>query len=152
MRRVHVAAVAIAALLALASPVPAHAEDATDVHPDIAYALEAEPGGVATGYGSARWRHLGMEMTVPVTRSVGSCPTGYICAYYGASQSGAQLQWSTCGSKSTAALSAVGSIANARASGVLYAREGTTVRASANAGTTANVPVAYRPLITNVYC
>lgn len=146
-------ALAMLAILALVgAPSPVSAEDTVLVHPDIAYALIAEPGGVATSWSTAEWPALGMTMTVPVARSVGTCDTGFICAYSGAGQAGSRLDWTSCGSKSTAALLTVGSIANARSSGTLQARQGTTVRASATAGNAANVPVAYRSLITNVYC
>lgn len=149
MKRLIVAAGA-AIVLTLSLAGPAAASEA--VHPDVAFALAAEPGGVATGYGSAEWPDLGMTLTVPVGRAVGTCATGSICAYSSGALGGTKLSWSTCGSKSTAALSQVGSIANARSSGTLHARVGTTVRASAGANAYANVPAAYQPSITNVFC
>lgn len=130
----------------------ARAAQQPDVHPDVAYALKAEPGGVVVNYFTAEWPESGMRIEVSVTFAVGSCATGAICAYSSAAQAGTKLSWTTCGTKSTSALSTVGSIANARTSGTLLALQGTTSRASASAGTYANVPVSYRPLITNVSC
>ncbi len=148
-------ALGVAALLTLsAAPTPAARADVALVHPEVAYALLAEPGGVATSWSTAEWPALDMTLTVSGVgaRSVGSCATGAVCAYSQASQGGTKLEWTSCGSKSTAALATVGSSANARSSGTLQARQGTTVRASATAGNAANVPIAYRSLITNVYC
>lgn len=145
----------VAALLTLSTaPAPAARADVMLVHPEVAYALLAEPGGVATSWSTAEWPALDMTLTVSGigARSVGSCATGAVCAYSEPGQGGSKLQWTSCGSKSTAALALVGSIANARSSGTLQARQGTTVRASATAGTAATVPIAYRALITNVYC
>lgn len=142
-------------VILVATPGIAQAAEAPTVHPEVAYALAAEPGGIATSYTTAEWPDTGATLTVSrgfTTFAVGSCPTGYICAYSGASQSATRLQWSTCGSKSTAALPTVGSIANARSAGTLQARQGATLRASAGAGSYANVPVNYRYDITNVYC
>ncbi|MDY0910726.1 MULTISPECIES: hypothetical protein [Microbacterium] len=146
--------VALVTALVVGAPtsVVAAEESGQDVHPSVAFALDAEPGGVATGYGSAEWPELGMTLEVSLVRAVGTCATGSICAYSEGGMAGTKLTWTTCGSKSTSALSTVGSIANARSSGTLSAREGTTVRASAAANTYANVPLAYRTAITNVYC
>lgn len=147
------AALALIGALVLASPASAQAFGADDeVHPDVAYALSAEPGGVATSYSSAVWPDSDMRIDVPVGRAVGTCATGSICAFSSSGLGGTKLSWTTCGSKSTAALSQVGSIANARSSGTLHARQGTTVRASAGANSQANVPVAYWSSITNIFC
>lgn len=142
----------------VASPLaaaPAHAQGVLD--PALEYALAASPGGVVVSDTSAVWPEIGMRLDVldptsaVAARAVGDCATGAICAYSAAGQAGVKLSWSTCGSKSTAALASVGSIANAR-SGVLSARQGTTVRASTRSNSYANVPVSYRSSITNVFC
>lgn len=124
------------------------------VHPDVAYALAAEPGGVATSYTTAEWAATGMKLEVPTVtaRAVGSCATGSICAFSGTGIGGTKLSWSTCGSKSTSALERVGSIANARSSGSLQARQGTTVRASVGSNAYTNVAVGYQTAITNIFC
>ena len=144
--------------LVLAAPLASSAEE-QDVHPDVAYALAAEPGGVVLSYSSAEWPDLGMRLDAAPSasgfigvQSVGTCATGSICAYASTGISGTKLSWTTCGTKSTAALAQVGSIANARSSGTLQARQGTTVRASASANSFANVAVAYQASITNVFC
>ena len=148
----------VAVALVLAAPLASSAEEQA-IHPDVAYALAAEPGGVVLGCGSAEWPDLGMRIDAapPASgiigvQSVGTCATGSICAYASTGISGTKLSWTTCGSKSTAALAQVGSIANARSSGTLQARQGTTVRASASANASANVAVAYQASITNVVC
>lgn len=130
----------------------AQAAEEPDVHPDVAFALAAVPGGVVVDWHTAVWPETGMLIEVPGGFSVGSCATGAICAYSSAGIAGTKLSWTTCGTKSTAALSTVGSIANARSSGTLRALEGATSRASAAAGTYANVPISYRSLITSVSC
>jgi hypothetical protein len=146
-------AASILAIALVASPLVAHADE-PDVHPAVAYALNAQPGGVATSYYSAEWPKLDMTLDVAwaSTFAVGTCATGTICAYSEGAMAGVKLSWTTCGSKSTAALSTVGSIANARTSGTLTARQSTTVRATAAANSYANVPLSYRSLITSVYC
>jgi hypothetical protein len=143
--------------LVLAAPLAGSADERA-VHPDVAYALAAEPGGVVLSYTAAEWPDLGMRIDAATSASgvgpqaVGTCATGSICAYSSTGISGTKLSWTTCGSKSTAALAQVGSIANARSSGTLQARQGTTVRASASANAYANVAVAYQASITNVFC
>jgi hypothetical protein len=115
-------------------------------------ALEVTPGGHATSDHSAYWPELGMTLTSAAVgaaaRAVGSCGTGSVCAYSGSSLSGSKLSWSSCGSHPTSALASVRSIANGRASGTLQARNGSTVRASAAAGTQKNVSGT----VTNIYC
>ncbi len=139
-----------AAVLIAASPTAAHAAPAID--DAIAYALDAIPGGVATSPHSAEWPALGMRADTLTGRAVGSCATGNICAYSGAGQTGTRLSWTTCGSKSTAALAQVGSIANARSSGTLTALASSTVRATAVASAAADVALAYRASITSIRC
>lgn len=150
------AAIAVGVALALSTPAMAGAEEKHDVHPDVAYALASAPGGVAEGYYSAVWPETGMRVDVPnpnaMLRAVGTCATGSICAYSGSNLTGTKLSWTTCGQKSTAALSQVASIANARSSGTLSARQVTTVRAWASANSWANVPSTYWSAITNVNC
>lgn len=123
-----------------------------DVHPDVAYALSVQPGGVATSYWSAVWVDAGMRLDVPSARAVGTCATGSVCAFSAGALAGTKLSWTTCGSHSTAALAQVGSIANARASGTLQARQATTVRASAGPNAWASVPFTYWTYITSISC
>ncbi len=126
--------------------------DTGEVAPEVAYALKVEPGGVSVDYWNAVWPKLDMTLTVPSTVSraaVGKCASGRVCAFNGYGASGTYLSWGSCGSHSTSALSgSVRSIANARSSGTLKARNGTTVLATAGAGSSANVYGS----TTNVYC
>jgi len=116
--------------------------DESDPHPDALYAMASVPGGVLVDDETVVWPALGMVLNADGTssRAVGSCGTGLFCAYSGANQSGTKLSFSVCTTASTAALSAVRSLANARASGVVQARNSAgSVLASAPAGTAVNV-------------
>lgn len=125
-----------------------------DLHPHVEYALEQVPGGIVLGERTAYWPELDMTLEVQSedARAVGTCATGSVCAYSASNGGGTKLQWGSCGTHYTTAIATVGSIANARSSGTLNAREGTTVRASASAGSSSNVPFAYTSSITNVRC
>lgn len=150
------AALGLSAALVLLAPTMATAStDSPDVHPDVAYALQVEPGGVVLDYYSAYWPDALMRIDVPnpAARAVGSCATGSMCAFAGQGLGGTKISWATCGSKSVAGLGGqVGSVANARSSGTVQAKQGTTVRASASVNTYANVGVAYMTLISSVSC
>lgn len=145
-------ALSIVALAVTALVPAAYSADGDHVAPEVAYALEVEPGGVVVDYWNAIWPEQHMTLTVPrdIGRAaVGSCANGRVCAFNGQRLSGAYLSWTSCGSHSTAALSgSVRSIANARSSGTLRARNGTTVIASATANSWMNV----YGTTTNVYC
>lgn len=145
------------ALIVVALGVPAAPATATaveDVDPQVAYALQVEPGGIAVDYWHAVWPDLDMTLTVQqeqlfVAAAVGSCASGRVCAFNGYGATGSFLSWSTCGSHPTSALSgSVRSIANARSSGTLQARNGTTVVATAGPGSSTNV----YSTVTNIYC
>lgn len=143
----------LAAVALTATIFAAPAANASEITPDhqIEYALKQVPGGYATSDHTAYWPKTGMEMTSSLAIlpfAVGSCATGSICAYSGYSLTGSKLSWTSCSTFSTAALPSVGSIANARSSGTLRARNGTTVVATAGAGGQANVWSA----VTNVQC
>ncbi len=129
-----------------------HRTDAeSGMHPDIAYALETVPGGVAVGTHRAEWPDRGMTVEAPGEhdRAVGGCATGAVCAFAGSNLSGTKLSWTSCGTFSTAGLSSVGSIANARSAGYLQARTSSgSVVATAIAGSWANAGSG----VTNVRC
>lgn len=147
-----IASALITSLLVLGSgSAPSDALPGRALHPDLQAALERVPGGVLVDGTTVVWPEQGMTLEAPVARAVGSCATDAVCAYSETNRGGSKLQWTSCGTHSTAALSKVGSIANAR-SGTLKARAGTTVRASASSGSSANVPAAYMYDITNVTC
>ncbi|GAA3210612.1 hypothetical protein [Microbacterium terregens] len=150
MKKLTMLAVGVVSAAVVFSAPAAHAREITPDH-EIAYALEQVPDGYATSEHTASWPRIGMEMvsSLAITSfAVGSCATGAICAYSGYSLTGSKLSWSSCSTYSTAALPSVGSIANARSSGTLRARNGTTVVATAGAGGQANVWSA----VTNVQC
>lgn len=143
-------ALACAMLVVLGFASGAKTEEAEfPLDPAVEYALAAVPGGTALGSRHAVWPD-GMELTVPdpMLRAVGACPTNRVCAFGGTGLGGAMLSWNTCATHSTAALPAVGSVANARSIGILQARNGTTVVTTAVAGTWKNV----YSVITNVHC
>ncbi|WOF24655.1 peptidase inhibitor family I36 protein [Microbacterium betulae] len=129
---------------------PATAEE--PLHPDVAYALAAVPGGVALDSRNAMWPELGMELTVPADvaarAAVGRCASGRVCAFAQGSGAGTMLSWTGCSNYSTAALGQVRSIANARTSGQFHARSGSTILATASAGTRVNVSGS----VDNVRC
>lgn len=139
------------ALAGMLTGIAAHG--AEPMHPGIEYALQHEPGGVVVDENTVVWPHLGMTLVVEDDtgtwpRSVGPCATGRVCAFGGPNLTGSMLSWTTCGTFATGALPSVGSIANARSSGSLQARNGTIVVATAGANGSANV----FGVVTNVRC
>ncbi len=143
---------ALVSLILLATPTAAVAEE-TPISPEVADALEVEPGGVVIDYWTAEWPDTGMRLDVEpeifLRAAVGSCASGRICAFSKVGATGTKLSWSSCGTYSTSALgSAVRSIANARSTGTLKALNGSTTVASASAGTSTNVYAT----VTKVSC
>ncbi|MGN7979452.1 peptidase inhibitor family I36 protein [Microbacterium sp. 22195] len=141
------AMIIIAVVLSAPSASASEAQVARD---DVAAVMDAVPGGVLVDADHAVWPSIGMEMTSAEAAgvfSVGSCATGSVCAFSGANLSGSKLSWSTCSTFTISAFT-VRSIADARSSGYLQARNGTTVVATANAGASANV----FGTVTNVRC
>lgn len=128
-------------ILLLSGAQAAHATENT-LHPDVAYAVNAVPGGDIIDEFTVAWPELGMELHVQNSnlRAVGSCATGQYCAYSGLNGNGTRLSFSTCTTVSTSALPLVSSVANARTSGTVQARNsaGTTL-ATAAAGARVNV-------------
>ncbi len=151
MRRIGAVLTVVAAVTAVIFSAPAaYATDATVPRDDIAAVMDAVPGGVLIDADHAEWPSIGMEMTsaeAATTYSVGSCATGSVCAFSGSNLSGSKLSWSTCGTFTISAFT-VRSIADARSTGYLQARNGTTVVATAYAGGSANV----FGTVTNVRC
>lgn len=155
MRRTIATAMVGAALLiagAIAVPAGAAAAEAVEPDPQIAAMLESIPGGIAVDAHHAVWPELDMEMTVAAPKSesisrlssasiasVGACATGKVCAFSLSGTNGAKLSWGTCNTSFPVGTFTVRSIADARSSGYVQARYGTTVRATAHAGGWANV-------------
>jgi Peptidase inhibitor family I36 len=127
---------------------PATADDTPD--PRITAALAEHSGGEVIDAHTAYWpdEHMTLHVDNPLLRvAVGNCPNGSICAFSGTNIGGSRISWTTCGTYNTSTLGApVKSIADARSTGSLQARSGTTVLATAIAqswdnvtGTTDNV-------------
>lgn len=155
MKRAITATLAGAALLiagAFGAPAAAAADQAIEPDPQIAAMLEAIPGGVALDAYHAVWPEIDMEMAVAAPQtdsfaarssaaiaSVGACATGKVCAFSLSGTNGAKLSWGTCNTSFPVGTFTVRSIADARSSGYIQAKYGTTVRATAYAGTWKNV-------------
>lgn len=154
MKRAITTALAGAAILiagAFGAPAAAAAETTVEPDPQIAAMLESVPGGVALDAYHAVWPELDMEMTVAEPRadsysarssaiaSVGACATGKVCAFSLSGTNGAKLSWGTCNTSFPVGTFTVRSIADARSSGYMQAKYGTTVRATAYAGNWTNV-------------
>ena len=129
---------------------PAAADE--HLHPDVVYALDAVPGGIALDGRHAVWPELGMELAVPpeitAAAAVGRCASGRVCAFAQTAGTGTMLSWTGCSNYSTDGLAQVRSIANARTSGQFHARSGGTIRATASPGTRVNVSGS----VDNVRC
>lgn len=135
------AALALSVVLGLPQAASASTSEVVP-EPRIAAVMAEVPGGIVLDENHAVWPELGMEMETPVEGeslfAVGGCSTGYVCVFDAANASGAKISWSTCGNPTVSSFT-VRSIANARSTGYAQARYGTTVRATANAGTYANL-------------
>ncbi|WP_341945260.1 hypothetical protein [Microbacterium sp. LWH11-1.2] len=133
-------------LLAMTSA-PAFAAPSDDAEPDpqITAMLEEVPGGVLIDSRHAVWPELAMELTVHAdkgrsARSVGSCATNSICVYNGLSLGGTStLTFGTCGNHTIPSTFSAKSLANARTSGYVQARNGSAVVATVYAGNWANI-------------
>lgn len=130
-----------ALILSLTPAATATAAD-TGVGDEIAYALEHAPGGAQTAWNQITWPD-GTTLTVedPSSRAAAaSCTAGKFCAYSGLNASGSHLDFTTCPStNSVSALPQVRSISNARSSGTVTGRNGTTVIVTVPTSTTKNV-------------
>jgi len=141
----------VAVVAMLVSAPAASAEEEAVPRADIAAMMDAVPGGILIDADHAVWPSTGLEMTssAAVTPySVGSCATGSVCAFSSANLGGSKLSWSTCNTFTISSSFTVRSIADARSTGYLQARNGTTILATANAGASANV----FGTVTNVRC
>ncbi|MBO9627432.1 MAG: hypothetical protein J7484_13800 [Microbacterium sp.] len=147
MRRRVIAGV-IGLLLATVVAGPASASTGEpDMDPQVAAVMAEVPGGVLIDSHHAIWPGLDMELVVPrssgaMARSaVGPCADGYVCVYANTSPGGAFLRWTTCGYHAIPATFVARSVADARATGSVQARSGTSVLASAPAGGWASIPI-----------
>lgn len=148
------AAVVLGLVMTLgAAPAMAAAEDDRAVDPLVAAVLDEVPGGVMIDGRHAVWPQLDMVLTVPASSgivpwSVGSCTTGRICAYNNTSLGGASLTFGTCAVHTIPSSFPVKSVANARGSGSVQARNGSTVLKTVAPGSWGNVSGT----VTNLRC
>lgn len=130
--------------LVLVPALQAHALSSTDAQ--IAHAMAAVPGGVQSSPNEVVWPDgsrlvvVGNDPWGPTPAAATACPTGKFCAYANTNGTGTRLEFTACpSSNSLAALEATLSIANARSSGTVTGRNGSTIVVTAAAGTTKNV-------------
>lgn len=145
------AALCLIGLGMLTAPSASAADSELQADPTVLEMLEAVPGGVLLSETHAIWPETGMELVVPssttglsaarsvAAQSVGLCPAGRVCAFDQTATAGARLSWSTCGTAFPVGSFTVRSIADARSSGYVQAKYGSTVRATAYAGDWTNV-------------
>lgn len=152
--RTIVAATLLGAMLALGA-VPAQAAPQGDdaVDPEIIAMLEEVPGGVIIDSTHAVWPALGMELSIRSVslrsaRSVGSCATDRLCAYSAGSLGGNKLTFSVCGVNTIPSTFVAKSVANARSTGYVQARNGSVTVNTVNAGSWANLAGA----VNNLRC
>lgn len=151
-RTVGVLSVTVALMLAGASA-PAFAAESRgdDQDPLITAMLEEVPGGVVIDETHVVWPRLDMALIVrtgPSPRAVGTCATGKICAYTAGSLGGSSLSFGTCGAHAIPASFIARSLANARSSGSVQARNASTVVATVYAGNSTNLAGT----VTNLRC
>ncbi|MFF5626805.1 hypothetical protein [Microbacterium sp. LWH10-1.2] len=141
-------------IFALAAALPAVAAESDAVDPRVAQMLAEVPGGVVVDPETAVWPELGMEFTVATATdafarsAVGSCASGTICAYDRPNMGGTKLTFTGCGVLAVPGSFGTQSMADARASGYAQARNGSTVLATATAGSWTNVSGT----TTNIRC
>lgn len=155
MRRTSIVAAALLSAILLFSAAPAQAalEGDDAVAPEIIAMLEEVPGGVIIDSTHAAWPALGMELSIRsvsarTARSVGSCATDRFCAYSAGSLGGNKLTFSVCSVNTIPSTFIAKSVANARGTGSVQARNGTTTVTTVNAGSWANLAGA----VNNLRC
>ena len=148
------AAVVVGVMIALgAGPAGAAVQDEPELDPQVVAMLEEVPGGVVIDATHAVWPELDMELrVVPASgfaaRSVGACATGKICAFNATSLGGSVLSFGTCTTHAVPSSFGTKSVANARSSGYVQARNGSTVLKTVYAGGWSNVTGT----VTNLRC
>jgi hypothetical protein len=155
MRRSKTLAAIILGMVVTLGATPAMAAESGDreVDPAVAAMLEEVPGGIVVDATRAVWPELGMELQVTAkssisARTVGGCATGKTCAFSLASLGGNILSFSSCSVNAVPASFVTRSAANARTSGYMQARNGSSVLATISAGNWSNVSGT----VTNLRC
>lgn len=143
------AVLSMSSFLAPTSATAAPGDQPGDLQRRVDAVLEDFPGGVQTAPNEITWGSGETILTLTsdetataasrgdtLSRSVGSCSTGYYCAFSGNNLSGSKLSFSLCNTThSTAALGGVRSIANARSFGTVYGKNSSgTVLATVGSG------------------
>lgn len=137
-------------------PVPAVATASPDdVQVRIDQILERYPGGVQISENAVVWDDgdvlltLNSDLAATTRGSVGKCANGKFCVFSNAGGSGSSLSFSTCGVKDVSPLGApVRSIANARSSGSVTAKNGSSTVLTVAAGKRVNTTKT----VTTVQC
>lgn len=151
-RKTAVIATIAALVMAAGGAVSASAAEAGhDEAPLIAAMLEEVPGGILVDEAHVVWPELDMELIVltdsaALHRAVKNCATGRICAYDALSLGGNALTFGTCGDHTIPSPFPAKSLANARTSGYVQARSGSTVVSTVSAGAWKNVAGGFASL------
>ena len=156
MTRLRIAVVVGLALVLTGAggPVAVATAEEPSLDPLMVRILDEVPGGVVIDAGSAVWPKLDMEYTSntetvrTMARAVGNCATGRICAYRELNRVGAMLSWGSCTTITIPSSFATKSAANARTSGYMQVRNGSSVLATVSANAWSNVSGS----ATNIRC
>lgn len=135
----------LAAGMALAIAAPTSANPPT-MQDRIDYVIATHPGGVQIDWNEVAWENgdvtltLSTEETSASRAAVGSCASANYCIYSGSNMLGSRVTFSSCGPHRVNMLGApVRSIANARSSGSVQAKNGSTVVKTVSAGAYSNL-------------
>lgn len=141
-------AMAAASVIALITAVPvsaAESERAGFMDQRVAQVLADNPGGVRTGWNEVSWLEGDVVLTLANDAGIQAmasqkCTSGRICVHSGFSQGGSMVSLVGCGPHGVSVLGApVKSVTNARSSGSVVAKNGSTVVKTVAAGATSNV-------------
>lgn len=154
--RLSLLAAASAAALTLGGALGASAAESREsMQERVDEVLREHTGGTQIAPNEIAWEDGAVVLTLAPTDgiaplAVGSCATGSYCAYSGSALSGSKLTFSTCGTYSTTVLGSVRSVANARSSGHVDAKNSSgSVLATVSSGKS----ISYAPAgITQLTC
>lgn len=117
--------------------------------------IQEFPGAVQTGWNEVTWDDGAVILTIAPggglapTAAVGNCASGTYCVYSGQNRTGSKLTFSTCANHSVSPLGGpVRSMANARSSGSVVAKNGGAVVLTVATGTSKNTTAT----ITHANC
>lgn len=126
-------------------------DDSESVQQRIDQAMNARPGGTQISATEISWEDGAVILTVDdgvSSRAIGSCATGAFCAWDGANLTGSKLSFTSCTTHSTSGLSVVRSIANARSSGSVKAKNssGSVLLTLSPGSSTGSTPLGVKSL------